>query len=185
MCMSTIFGGDIQVWSETWPMKTKCLQRCHLPRQTRNFQAFLGIIYYLGLFSPSTEDISESLRQLTSAKTEWTWNVTYPEIFDKSKSILKDAYMKFYDETKPLYIETDASGVALAAALLQTRNNTSCPRDGMPDNSILRSNTFVSKILTATEKIQLHRKRSNRHTIQIWEISPILFCEKGEYHYRS
>ena len=34
--------------------------------------------------------------------------------------------MKFYDETKSLYIETDGSGVGLVAALLQTRDNMSC-----------------------------------------------------------
>ena len=34
----------------------------------------------------------------------------------------KVACMKFHDETKLLYIETDASGVGLGAALLQTRS---------------------------------------------------------------
>ena len=37
--------------------------------------------------------------------------------------------MKFYDDTKPLYLETDASGVDLGAALLQLHNNTACQRD--------------------------------------------------------
>ena len=37
--------------------------------------------------------------------------------FDKAKSIIKeDACMIFYDETKPLYIETDVSGVGLTAS---------------------------------------------------------------------
>ena len=46
--------------------------------------------------------------------------------------------MKSYDKTQPLYIETDASGFRLGAALLQTRSGTSCPRDKAPGNSILR-----------------------------------------------
>ena len=29
-------------------------------------------------------DICESLRKLTSGKTEWTWNTTYQKVFDKA-----------------------------------------------------------------------------------------------------
>ena len=56
--------------------------------------------------------------------------------------------MKFYNETKPLYLETDASGVGLG----MTRNGTSCIRDTAPDNNILRPITFASKSLSSTEK---------------------------------
>ena len=67
--------------------------------------------------------------------------------------------MKFIDETKPLYLETDTSGVGLEPGLLQTRSSTSCSRDKAPDNSILIPITFVSKsLLSAEEKIQQHRK---------------------------
>ena len=63
-------------------------------------------------------DVCRSLRKLTLAKTKWTWNATYQKIFDKAKSIIKEeACMKFYDETKPLNIETDASRVGLGASL--------------------------------------------------------------------
>ena len=70
-------------------------------------------------------------------------------MFDKAKSIMKeDTFIKFYDETKPLYIEKDASRVGLGTALLQTRSTNSCHRDEVPDNSILRPIAFASKSLT-------------------------------------
>ena len=35
-----------------------------------------------------------------------------PKMFEEAKAIIKeDACLKIYDETKPIYIETDASGV--------------------------------------------------------------------------
>ena len=69
-----------------------------MPSQDKKeLQAFIGIINYLRQFSPSTADI-----------------------FDKTRSVIKeDAYMKFYYETKPLYIETDSSEVELGAIQLQ------------------------------------------------------------------
>ena len=59
--------------------------------------------------------------------------------------------MRFYDETQPLYLETDASGTGLRAALLQARSGTCCPRDKAPANSILRPIEFASKSLSNAE----------------------------------
>ena len=70
------------------------------PKTKKELLAFLGIINYLGNFSSSTADVCESLRKLTSAKAEWTWNATYHNMFDKAKAIIKEeTYMKFYNET--------------------------------------------------------------------------------------
>ena len=57
----------------------------------------------------------------------------------------RDAYMKLYDETKLLYIETQSSGVGLDATLLQIRISTTCLKDEAPDNSILRPIAFAKK----------------------------------------
>ena len=79
--------------------------------------------------------------------------MTFQKIFDKAKSIIKEeACMNFYDETKLPYTETDASAVRLGAALLLTRSGTHCPRDEVPDNSILRPITFMSNSLARVEK---------------------------------
>ena len=56
-----------------------------------------------------------------SCKVTWIWNASYQSLFNKTKLLIKsDKCMKFYDDTKLLYLETDNSGVGLAAAPLQT-----------------------------------------------------------------
>ena len=64
------------------------------------------------------------------------WIASYQALYDKTKYLIKaNVCMKFYDETKPLYLETDASGIGLGTTLLQTRNGTTCPKDIAPDNT--------------------------------------------------
>ena len=70
----------------------------------------------------------------------------------QNKILIKaEMCMKFYDDTKLLYLETDASSIGLGATLLQLRDNTGYQKDTAPDNSILCPITFVSKILTGAE----------------------------------
>ena len=59
--------------------------------------------------------------------------------------------MKFYDDTKPLYLKRDISGIGFGAALLQLRDNTTCQTHMAPDNTILCPITFVSKSLMGME----------------------------------
>ena len=42
------------------------------------------------------------------------------DLYDKAKKIInKDSCMKFYEPFRPLYQETDASGVGLGAGIMQ------------------------------------------------------------------
>ena len=94
--------------------------------------------------------IYEPLQKLMSSRAVWMWNISYQAMYDKTKSLRKaDVCMKFYNETKPLYLETDASLKGLDATLLQTRDAPTCPKEITPDNTILRSIAFASKSLTS------------------------------------
>ena len=73
------------------------------PKNKEDLQEFLGIINYLGKFSPMTANKCEPLQKLMSNKTLWTWNASYQNLLDKVKLVIKDKVCMFYDETRPLY----------------------------------------------------------------------------------
>ena len=134
------------------PQKIKVLTDMPVPNNKRELQAFLGIINYLGKFCPCMVEVCDPLQKLTLSKAAWTWNASYQQLFAKAKSLIKaDICMKFYSDTKLLYLETDASGVGLEAALLQLHDNTTCQKDILPDNKILCPIAFASKSLTEAE----------------------------------
>ena len=60
--------------------------------------------------------------------------------------------MKLYDEKETLYLEIDASGVALAAGLLQVREGMACLRDTTWDNPILSPIASGTKSLSSVQK---------------------------------
>ena len=82
--------------------------------------------------------------------------------------------MKFYDDTKLLYLETDVSGVGLGAALLQLHSNTAYKRDVVPGNASLRPIAFPSKSLTGVEQ---------RYSNIEWEVLGILHGLEKFHHY--
>ena len=81
------------------------------------------------------------------------WDALYQHQFEKAKLLIKaEMCMKFYDDTKPLYLETDTSGIGLGAALLQLRDNTVCQKGMTPDNTMLLPIAFASKSLIGAKQ---------------------------------
>ena len=74
------------------------------------------------------------------------------DLYDKAKIIIKqDAYLKFYNASKPLYLETDAYGVGLEAGLLQVREGMNYGCDEVTDNMTLCPTAFASTSMMTAE----------------------------------
>ena len=132
--------------------KIKSLTKMPAPKNKKELQAFLGIIHFLGKFSPGTAEVCKPLHKLMSCKMMWTWNTSDQQLFDNAKSTIKaDVCMKFYDNSKLLYLETDASGIGLGAALLQLHDDMVCQKGVAPQNITLHPIAFASKSLTGAE----------------------------------
>ena len=65
--------------------------------------------------------------------------------------IKNNACMKFYDVARPLYIETDESGVSFGTGLLQVRYGMKCRHAETLKNTILCLIAFISRSLLSTQ----------------------------------
>ena len=122
-CMSIPYFGEVvsRQGIQPDPQKVRALTEMPVPKNKKELQAILDIINCLNKFSPGTLEVCKPLRKLTSSKMTWTWNASYQQLFDKAKSLIKaEMCMKFYDDTKLLYLETDASGIGLRSSTITT-----------------------------------------------------------------
>ena len=97
-CTSIPFFGEVVSREGIQPdlQKIRALTKMPVPKNKMELQAFLGIINYLGKFSPGTVVVCKPLRKLTSSKIAWTWNASYQQLFDKAKSLIRvDVCIKF------------------------------------------------------------------------------------------
>ena len=75
---------------------------------------------YFSKFLLATVEVCESLCHLISIKADLACNTSYQDLYDWDKAVIKiDLSKKFYDVRKPLYLETDVSGIGLSAGPLQ------------------------------------------------------------------
>ena len=173
---SSIFGKVVsRLGIQPNPQKLKVFTGMPPPKMKKELQAVLNIIKYVGKFSPRTVEVCESLGKLTSAKVAWTWNATYRKMFEEAKAIIKeDACMKFYDETKPLYIEINASGADFGSSPTtnQRQHDLSqrwSARQQLPwAHCICQQEPHWSR-----EEVQQHWERNTRYTIWSWKVSSL------------
>ena len=153
-CTSIPFFGKLIWWQgrSLDPRKVQALTEMLLPKYKKELQSFMGILSYLFEFSPATAGVCEPLWKLTSVKADWTLNIMYQDLYDREKKIVKkDAWMKFYNASRPLYIEIDASGVCREAILLQVKDGVNCRCDEVPDNTAVGPSAFTNKSLASAE----------------------------------
>ena len=96
------------------PTKIQALQDLPKPDNHKQLQSFLGLINYLQPFLPDLASKTTFLREQISS---WDWNPSTDIAFQKLKQwickTLLNTTLTYFDRTKPVVIQTDASEYGL------------------------------------------------------------------------
>ena len=105
------------------PEKVNTVHKMRAPKTTTQLQKFLRLVTYLSPLIPSLSSFTTPLCRLLKKGTEFVWNNTYQEAFDKVKLLIcKDTTLWYFNVHKPVTVQVNISSKGLGAALLQDGN---------------------------------------------------------------
>ena len=80
----------------------------------------MGLVNYLSKFLAFLSDLHAPLQLLLKKASEFIWTDTHTIAFSCLKEhVSNDVKLQFFDSSKPLYIEVDASKWGIGVAMLQ------------------------------------------------------------------
>lgn len=80
----------------------------------------LGMVNFVAKFAPTFSDFTAPLRELTRKTVEFQWNERHEKAFQDLKRLLSGpATLNYYDVSKPVTLQVDASQNGLGAAVVQ------------------------------------------------------------------
>lgn len=102
------------------PTKIEAILKMDPPEDKAGVERLRGTVNYLSKFVPKLSDVMRPISTLTRPDAEWTWDSVHDKAFEEIKHLLTQApVLAYFDPTKELSIQCDASGQGLGAALLQ------------------------------------------------------------------
>jgi len=103
------------------PAKVQSIKGMPIPEDKKSMKRFLGAVTYLGRFIPNLSQVAEPLRNLTKESSKWSQlGETELGAIERLKDLIsEDAELRYFDTTKSVHIECDASYDGLGAVMLQ------------------------------------------------------------------
>lgn len=136
---SVIFMGHLITESglQSDPEKVSAINNIKAPKDVPELRRFIGCINYMAKFLPNLSETLKPILNLLCKDVPFIWSSAQQESFEKAKKLVTSTpVLAFYDPSKPLTLENDASEYGLGAALFQ---------EGKPL-------AFASRTLTETER---------------------------------
>ncbi len=102
------------------PAKIEAIANMPPPTDKEGVERLRGTVNYLARFVPKLTDVFYPISQLTHQDVEWNWSKAQDEAFTEVKRLISNApALAYFDPSKQLDIQCDASNRGLGAALLQ------------------------------------------------------------------
>lgn len=106
------------------PSKITAITEMKKPECREDLERFLGMVTYLSKYIPNHSTLTAPLRQLLKDEPEngWAWKSEQEESFARIKNELtlsSGRVLKYYDVSKPVKLQVDASKSGVGAVLLQ------------------------------------------------------------------
>ena len=102
------------------PEKVSAIQNIDLPKDKKELHTFLGMVNYLAPFMPNLASHTAPLRELLKDDVDDQWFPSHTRAFEILKCQLStETTLAYYDRSKPVVIQVDASSKGLGAVLLQ------------------------------------------------------------------
>ena len=119
------------------PEKVRAISEMPVPSDRTALQRLLGMVKFLSQYIPDESSITAPLRSLLKKNVAWQWQPEHQQAVEKIKHVLaSNPVLGFYDVTKDVTIQADASQAGLGACLIQEN----------------RPIAYASRALTDTEK---------------------------------
>ena len=106
------------------------------PQMKQELQSFLGAVNYLQTFIPHLSLNTEPLWALLKKENCFAWDENTNMCFQKIKSQLQKALLRslrYYDQSKPVTLQCDASLKGLGASIIQDRQPISFASKSLMD----------------------------------------------------
>ena len=102
------------------PSKVKAIVAMPNPSGKKALQRLLGMITYLAKFLANLSDVTEPLRRLLDRDVQWHWNDTHKKSWKQVKQLItREPVLKYFDPSKEVTLQCDASESGLGAVILQ------------------------------------------------------------------
>ena len=135
----SFFGAEYSIEGmHPCPKKIQGITEMTPPGDKQQLASFNGMVTYMGNFVPHLSHHTEPLRAMLKQDALFVWDQVANDSFQRIKHLIAKTAnqpLRYYDRTKPVTVQADASQRGLGACLLQ---------DGQPI-------AFASKSLTDTE----------------------------------
>ena len=119
------------------PGKVESISNMDPSTNLNDLQTFLGMVQFLSRFIPNLASVAAVLWDLTKSSSEFQWNPEHQEaVAEIKRMITSPGSLQYFDASKPVTIQVDASTCGLGATLLQDKGPVE----------------YRSKLLTETEK---------------------------------